>query len=98
MNIKSRFKRLFRSKPQKTLADLVAVLESLEREARNLAEQTFEIALGIPPRGMRDKRWEPINRHLPTGCARYSTSMDGRYRIPSPRTAFLNRSISPSLM
>jgi hypothetical protein len=34
MGIKSRFKRLFRRKPRCSIADIVDVLESLEREVR----------------------------------------------------------------
>jgi hypothetical protein len=36
MGIRSRMKRLFRRKPHGSLADLVAVLGSLEREALKL--------------------------------------------------------------
>jgi hypothetical protein len=61
MDIATRLKRLFRRPPQGSLVDLVDVLASLEREARNLAEQTFEIALGFPPRS-RERSKERCSR------------------------------------
>jgi hypothetical protein len=51
MNIKARIKKLFRRKPRgSSIADVVDVLESLERESRNIAEQIFVVSLVNPPR------------------------------------------------
>jgi hypothetical protein len=50
MNIKTRVRCLFRRKSKGTVADIAGILEGLEREARNLAELTFETSLVNSPR------------------------------------------------
>jgi hypothetical protein len=55
MNIKSRVKKLFRRKPQGSIADVADILASLEREARNIAEQIFEVSLVNPPPRSREQ-------------------------------------------
>jgi hypothetical protein len=54
MNIKSRVKKLFRRKPQKTLIDVCAALESIERESRGIVEEIFDVSSTNPP-GSREQ-------------------------------------------